>query len=31
MMRDDAGGHDPLDPPIWDARFGAFWTLPGQV
>ena len=24
----DASGLDPLDPPIWDQRFGAFWTLP---
>lgn len=24
----DAAGYDPLDPPIWDKRFGEFWTLP---
>lgn len=24
----DASGMDPLDPPIWDKRFGEFWTLP---
>lgn len=24
----DAAGFDPLDPPIWDQRFGDYWDLP---
>lgn len=27
----DASGSDPLDPPIWDDRFGVFWTLPEKM